>query len=133
MLCVYCLVENTKQLTMQCFFTGNLVPNVIAEVYFVVQLLTARGIALALKPTQGTCTVGRHDWRVSVFFNVAELSSRFMTSKSCYSWTHMIYSCTCEFSLPWLLQNLVTARCSTQLKLSTIATCGMQVRCKWPI
>ncbi|XP_073249807.1 codanin-1-like [Porites lutea] len=31
---------------------GNLVPNVIAEVYFVVQLLTARGIALALKPTQ---------------------------------------------------------------------------------
>ena len=54
MLCVYSLFENTKQLTTQCFFTGNLVPNVIAEVYFVVQLLTARGIALALKPTQGT-------------------------------------------------------------------------------
>lgn len=83
MLCVYSLFENTKQLTTQCFFTGNLVPNVIAEVYFVVQLLTARGIALALKPTQGTCTVGRHDWRVSVF-NVAELSSRFITSKSHY-------------------------------------------------
>lgn len=67
MLCVYCLVESAKQLITQCFFTGNLVPNVIAEVYFVVQLLTARGIALALQHPQGTCTVGSHDWRVSVF------------------------------------------------------------------
>ena len=67
MLCMYSLFENTKQLTMQCFFTGNLVPNVIAEVYFVVQLLTARGTALASKPTQGTFTVGRQDWRVRVF------------------------------------------------------------------